>query len=220
MKVTYVRHGGDDLEPLEAARMSTANPTGVDPVKDDRLRERLWRDKHASPFEFPDLTVEIEAPLFVRSQIFRHRVFSVNEFSLRYSEHDAHEWEAPYWVPDAWRAQDRKNKQMSGGLLDEASQRVARDLHVAQMEAAFKAYEDLLALGVSREMARGVLPQSTYTRWRQKGSLRAWFGFFDLRLAPDVQPETQVIAQAVAGIVREHFPKCFEVWEAHRRVAA
>lgn len=195
--------------------MSTANPTGVDENKDDRLRSRLWRDNHASPFEFCDLTVEIEAPIFVARQIFRHRTFSFNEFSLRYSEHGVREWAEDYLKPEAWRLQDQANKQMSAGELYH-NQELVDSLYMEACSQAFAAYEEMLARGVSREQARMVLPQSTYTRWRQKGNLRNWLGFLSLRMAADVQPETRVVAERVAEVVRELWPKCYNVWEAGR----
>lgn len=55
-KVTGVL--GDDLLPLEAARMSTDNPTGVHEDKDDRLRTRLWGDKHTCYDDQTEVLVE------------------------------------------------------------------------------------------------------------------------------------------------------------------
>lgn len=74
-KVTDVL--GDDLLPLEAARMSTDNPTGVSESKDDRLRTRLWGDKHTSPFEMNVMQVEMMLPMFCLRQIDRHRTVSI-----------------------------------------------------------------------------------------------------------------------------------------------
>lgn len=75
-KVTEVL--GDDLLPLEAARMSTDNPTGVSESKDDRLRTRLWGDKHTSPFEMNVLQVEMMLPMFCLRQIDRHRTVRIS----------------------------------------------------------------------------------------------------------------------------------------------
>lgn len=69
---------GDDLLPLEAARMSTDNPTGVSVNKDDRLRTRLWGDKHTSPFEMNIMQVELTLPMFCLRQIDRHRTISIS----------------------------------------------------------------------------------------------------------------------------------------------
>lgn len=69
----YIAHMGDDLTPLEAARMSTGNPTGVDHAKDAATRDYLWRHAHATPFEMAVLQIEVQCPLFVRSEWHRHR---------------------------------------------------------------------------------------------------------------------------------------------------
>lgn len=69
----YVAHLGDDLTPLEAARMSTGNPTGVDPAKDAATRDFLWRHAHATPFEMAVLQIEVQVPIFVAREWHRHR---------------------------------------------------------------------------------------------------------------------------------------------------
>lgn len=69
----YVAHLGDDLTPLEAARMSTGNATGTDPAKDDATRDYLWRHAHATPFEMAVLQIEVQVPIFVAREWHRHR---------------------------------------------------------------------------------------------------------------------------------------------------
>lgn len=118
--VKCVGHMGDDLSPLEYARMSTSNPTGVDVDKDDRLRQRLWKDQHTSPFEAVELAVELKLPLFCLRQIDRHRTLEVgnmlvedydefrvwtsrNEFSSRYSV-----LPDEYYIPPSERFQKKE----------------------------------------------------------------------------------------------------------------
>ena len=84
--VKYVRHMGDDLSPVEDARMSTNNPTGVDIAKDDKLREFLWKNQHTSPFEGCVLTVEMKIPLFTLHQLDRHRTLDINGFEETYDD--------------------------------------------------------------------------------------------------------------------------------------
>lgn len=206
--VRYIEHWGNDNTPLEAARMSTGNATGVDEGKDDRLRRRLWKDKHVTPFEMLGLHIEAQAPIFGARQIFRHRSFSMNEHSGRYAD-----MPALYYLPaaDAITGQDPHNKQMAGAPLSPEAQRRAQVVIAEATRRAREAYEELQALGVAREMARIVLPLNQYTRWRMQGNLRQWAHFLSLRLAPDVQPETRAYAEAIAAIVAEHFPKTWAV---------
>jgi thymidylate synthase (FAD) len=132
--VKLVDYMGNDLSPIESARMSTDNPTGVDERKDDKLREFLWKNNHSSPFESLILTVEMKLPIFVLREFDRHRSIDIdntviegqsdfrkynsrNEFSGRYAE-----MPAECYVPDRSRLQPQSsaNKQGSSGELNES----------------------------------------------------------------------------------------------------
>ena len=122
---------GSDLSPLENARLSTGNATGVDVAKDDGLRDRLWRDKHTSPWEACVAAVELVVPMAVLRQLDRHRTVDVsntvieeyddfrkytsrNEFSARYSE-----MPDLYYLPgeERFKPKGTANKQGSEGEL-------------------------------------------------------------------------------------------------------
>lgn len=206
MSVKYIGHWGDDLSPLEAARMSTGNPTGEDPGKDARLRRYLWDHRHLSPFEFSELILEVQCPIFVARQWFRHRTFSYNEFSGRYAEMDL-----GYWGPEAFRAQGGANKQAGTGGLDLEAQEQAGSVYSAALHRAEEAYRELLAIGVCREQARAVLPLATMTRFRVKGNLRNWFHFLRERLDAAAQDEIRSEAEEVARIIRGIWPETYRV---------
>jgi thymidylate synthase (FAD) len=210
--VKLVTAWGDDLSPLKAARMSTGNPTGEDDAKDDRLRDYLWRHGHATPFEMAGLSVEIQAPLFVARQIFRHRTFSFNEFSGRYAE-----MPDLFYIPGLSRIQGQaaSNKQASGEGLPPEVQLMAQAQMAQATRAARLVYESLIAKGVARETARMVLPLNQYTRWQQQGNLRNWFHFLSLRLDEHTQCESRQYAEAVAALIQERWPKTWEVFERH-----
>ena len=201
MTVRYIGHWGDDLSPLEAARMSTGNPTGEDTLRDIKLRQYLWDNEHHSPFEFGELIVEIECPIFVARQWMRHRTFSYNEFSGRYAEMDL-----GFWEPTEFRAQADKNKQAGDDALPKDQQTRAAVEYAAAVAAAYDAYEHLLKLGVCREQARAVLPVATMTKFRVKGNLRNWMHFLRLRLHHHAQKEIRDLAVLVARIIHQHWP--------------
>lgn len=227
--VMLVDYLGDDDSPLVAARMSTSTPTGEDVVRDARLRRRLWKDKHTSPFEMCELVVEIQCPIFVLRQLDRHRTIkhggevdcidsvdehirsfmSRNEFSGRYSV-----MEDILYVPREERIRGRSaiNKQGSGDMLSTEDQRQAVELIASANRAMMLAYQTLVAMGVSNEVSRIILPLSTYTRLQLKGSLLNWFKFLDLRLAPDVQEETRAFVVQIASIVRSLWPATWAVF--------
>lgn len=220
--VKLVDSMGSDLSPLESARMSTDNPTGVDDSKDDRLRERLWSDMHTSPFESNVLALEMQLPMFVLRQIDRHRTLSIdnveitdydefrkwtsrNEFSARYSQ-----MPDLFWLPamERIKKQSKANKQGSGEELSDEFRLLAMKIMEDNTSVCREAYEKLVAMGVANELARIVLPANQYTKIRITASLLHWFKFLDLRLRSDVQEETRNYATAVQAIIQLLWPKC------------
>lgn len=244
VKVKVLDHGyvqlidklGTDLTPLEAARMSTDNPTGVDAIKDDKLRDRLWADKHSSPFEMNVACFELQVPLFVLRQLDRHRTVSIsnpseesedystfrkfssrNEFSGRYSQ-----MPDLYYIPEASRIkkQSTTNKQGSGdgmGPDDQESLRQVIELHTSH--ARFR-YEELVSAGTANEIARLVLPQNQYTKIRIQATMTAWFNLLAERLPVVAQQETREFAKEIARHLKEEWPLCWEVFERHTLYAA
>lgn len=206
--VKVVDHMGSDADIVAAARQSTDGAfrgwgTEEKPG-DEKLLRYLWEHKHSTPFEFCSLHVEVEAPIFVARQIFRHRTFSFSEVSGRYVEIGE-----DVYAPKVWRGQGKTNRQ--GSAEPVAEQGDAAQAYALGVEAAQAVYRHLLSLGVSREQARLILPVSTMTRWRMAGNLRNWLAFLKLRLAPDVQEETRLVAQQVAEIVAETWPRTWAI---------
>lgn len=208
----YIAHMGDDLTPLEAARMSTGNPTGVDHAKDAATRDYLWRHAHATPFEMAVLQIEVQCPLFVRSEWHRHRTQSYNEASGRYMEMPDIQY-----LPETDRLQPQSltNKQGSEGELSpELREEMLRRMHAEQRQVR-ENYEWYLEQGLAREVARINMPLSQYTRFRAQANLRNWLHFLNLRMAPNAQHEIRVYAHALATIIRQLWPETWAVFEEH-----
>ena len=69
---------------IEAARQSTQGDFRG--WGDDRkLLKYLHDNKHATPFEFAAMVIEVQAPIFVFREWHRHRTQSYNEMSARYA---------------------------------------------------------------------------------------------------------------------------------------
>lgn len=210
--VKYIDHMGDDLMPLEAARMSTGNPTGEDEVKDDKLRSYLYRNQHMTPFEMSVLQVEVQCPIFVAREWMRHRTMSFNEFSGRYAVMpDEYITFAPHQI----RVQHDTNKQSSGGSLSENEAKLAADMIEQAMIHSNEIYQELIALGVAREQARVILPVGQMTKFRAQANLRNWFHFLNLRMSSSAQLEIRILACAVAEIIKDIWPKTYALFEAH-----
>lgn len=203
---------GDDLTPLRAARMSTGNETGVSETKDDGLRDYLWRHQHTSPFEFCDLILEIQCPIFIAREWMRHRTFSYNEFSQRYSEAlDI------YYVPEIERMalQSNVNNQGSGEKMPaHIADAISQEMEAEQIKQRSQ-YDAYIDSGLSRELARINMPVSNYTKFQVKGNLKNWMHFIKLRIAEGAQYEIRVYAQAILDICRAIWPKLTDVFEEH-----
>ncbi len=118
-------------------------------------------------------------------------------------------------MPAEWRAQSRDNKQASAGTVVE--QATAAAAYQAGLAASYAAYRQLRELGVAKEQARAVLPQSIYTSWVWTGSLQAFLHVVDLRTKPDAQWETQQYGHAVRDVIAQRFPVCLAKWEGRKR---
>ena len=208
MGVTLIDHMGSDRMVAEAARVSTL---GLDNNREKYvgLVRALMRDKHWSPFMHPQMTIAFEVPLFVRSQLVTHYSLARSEFSMRYSEA-----RPEFWVP----TEDRPLVQVGKALdyrreMGTEQQSEAARLNIEQAAwSAWTYYSELLENGIAAEVARTVLPQSTYTTLWLTGNLRSWLSFLDNRMDPHAQWETQEVGTKVAEIFAERFPITFEAW--------
>ena len=207
--VDVVEHVGDDLSPIRAARISYGRGTNevFDRDKDGRLLRYLLRNGHWSPFEHPSITFRVTAPIFVARQWFRHRSWSFNEISARYTE-----VKDSFYVPEVWRGQSSTNKQASEGVLDSAGQEAADFHYRTAIRAAQYAYKQLLDLGVSREMARMALPVSSFTEFYGTANLRSILHFLEQRLSPHAQQEIRSYAEGVHSLTKQLFPETIAAW--------
>ena len=198
--VELIDYMGDDKRAVDAARVSFMrdNTSKALTDKDKRLIKFLADHRHTSPFEHMTATFRLTVPLFVRSRIMRHRTFSYNEVSRRYTSENIQ-----VWLPQQLRRQSIDNLQCSAGDLDN---HLALNLVHMSILSSVDSYHDLINRGVSRELARAVLPQATYTTFYMTGNLHNWVKFLKLRNDDHAQPETREAAQAIEAMLSEHFP--------------
>ena len=202
--VKYV-HSAPDGDNLVAYMARVSNPENQHNTETSaRLIRYLIKHKHWSPFEMVNMCVEINTTRSIAAQILRHRSFSFQEFSQRYSK--ALDQPGPLAV----RRQDTKNRQNS---VDDIDPYTTQDFQIKAdqvYELSFKLYNEMLAAGVAKECAREVLPLSTPTRLYMNGTLRSWLHYCDLRCANGTQFEHQIIADECKELLKVHFPLVFE----------
>lgn len=208
--VELVDHMGDDLAIVNAARVSYAGSSDKWTDRDDKLLKYLWEHDHTSPFRHGHVKFRIKAPIFVLRQWMKHQVGCAwNEQSARYTK-----IEESFFYPDHFRLQDSKNKQGSGGYLDDNREDEALTLLAQGYQVAYYNYLRLLDLGVCREQARMILPVGIYSECIWSASTQAIMHFLKLRLDHHSQFEMQEFAKAVYTIASSIFPKTMELIDA------
>ena len=185
------------------ARVSSQNQENQEYEK---LFRFLLENKHWSPFEMADMTVEILTSRAIAPQILRHRSFNFQEFSQRYAAVTEFEEVELRLQGDTKQGSGECIPQHELSLLDKVSGVITHGELV---------YKELLQHNVSRETARMILPLCTQTRLYMKGSVRSWIHYLQVRCAPDTQKEHRLIAEEIKKIFIVNFPTIAKVlgWE-------
>ncbi len=206
--VRLVDFMGGDQGVVDAARVSYGGVSkGTE--ADKKLIAYLLKHSHLTPFEHAVFKFHVSAPIFVARQWFRHRFAAYNEISFRYTEVKDY-----FYLPAAWRAQDKKNKQ--GSTTDAAlDQSALHAMFAAQVDAALKTYKTMIDMGVAREMARMVLPVNLYTEFYWTVNARSLMNFVSLRADGHAQWEIQRYGEALARTLRETMPWTYEAFLRH-----
>ena len=214
IKATYIDHMGSDLSVVNAARVSFGKKShceetrwvemgdwcGDMPVvdaRDAKLISYLANHEHLSPFGHAFASFHVKAPIFVARQLVKHKFLRWNEISRRYVDD-----EPEFYMPDVWRGRSADKKQGSEGEVISFSDEAMSDYN----NNCLSLYKGLLDDGVAPEQARMVLPQSTMTEWYWSGSLDAFASMCNLRLKPDTQYESRIVAQQISKVMAELFP--------------
>lgn len=188
---------------------------GLIEAGDEKLLKYLWDHEHQTPFEMAGITIEVKAPIMVFREWHRHRVpFGYNEMSARYVPLPNENY-----IPSVERIlmanQATANKQAQAvGKFGPVTEKTAETFQYALEKfyaEAQRLYEEALDAGIPKELARVCLPVGRYSAMRATGNLRGWLGFMKLRCAPGAQYEIRVYANEIAKLVREHFPRTYEV---------
>ena len=214
---------GDAGEPeagiIEAARQSTQGSFRGWELDEKLLRFLYCNDpKHATPFEFAGMVIEVQAPIFVFREWHRHRTQSYNEMSARYAPLPELDYlPLPEHIHErAVSAASTKNKQARGAVLkvpslSEVETWRARLKHMYGMIQEL--YADGLEMGVPKEVSRITLAVGRYSRMRASACLRNWLAFLTLRMDPGAQLEIRMFACAVGVLVAQHFPRTYKLFD-------
>ena len=165
----------------------------------DKLLSYCIKHKHWSIFEMASMCIEIKTTRAIAAQILRHRSFSFQEFSQRYSEAQNFDFTEA-------RRQDLKNKQNSIADLSDEDQQWFYDAQSQVILLSNKLYKEALDKGVAKECARFLLPLNTETKMYMYGNIRSWIHYIEVRTDSSTQLEHREIAEECKRIFIEQFP--------------
>lgn len=199
---------GTEATIVNAARVSFGKLKDSMDSKDVALLAYLIENKHTSPLEHVVFTFSVHCPLFVRGQWHRHRTWSYNEISRRYTEFDIE-----FYTPPALRKQAENNRQASiesdefndGALMKEIGE---------FNKKSFDMYEKLLKAGVCREQARGVLSQNMMVTFWATVDLSNLLHFLELRDSTHAQWEIREYALAIKKLIKPVIPNVAKYFES------
>ncbi len=225
-KVELVDFVGDDLTIVNSARVSFGVHKEELDDKDRKLIRYLIKHRHTSVLEHCFVTFRVKVPLYIRSQHHRHRTWSYNEISRRYTAESLQ-----FYRPKHFRTQHANNRQASDleklidpevgdykyddGYIFKCNPCEDEDMHClvdAYHKMSLDIYNMMLNKGVCREQARGVLPQNLYTEYYASANLNNILKFVDLRLHEGAQWEIQCVAKAMLTICQKLYPETINAY--------
>ena len=217
--VELVDHMGSDLTIVNSARVSFGKEKEELDAKDKKLINYLVKHRHTSTFEHNVATFRFLVPLFIRSQHHRHRTWSYNEISRRYTAVDMR-----FYEPEQFRSQHKSNRQASNNELinpvinPESVSGGCSASHLVKIHHAnsLNLFNMLLDSGVCREQARGVLPQNLYTEYYGTCNLNNLLKFIDLRIHEGAQWEIQKVAEALLEIANDLWPTAVSAYRENK----
>jgi thymidylate synthase (FAD) len=196
--VDYVSHMGSDLT-----------------YEDKKLINYLIKHKHTSTLE---VTFRFTVPLFIRSQHHRHRTWSYNEISRRYTDTDI-----KFYEPCGYRIQHKSNRQASysheviNPMLSCGSD--CDEMVSLHHQMSLDLFRKMIEANVCKEQARGVLPQNMYTQYYGTVNLNNLLKFIDLRMHDGAQWEIQQLAKGCLTIATDLWPVTIDAYKTINNIA-
>jgi len=212
--------GDDGLTSVNAARASFGVTKNALDARDKKLLEYCMREKHTSIFEHNTVTFAFKVPLFVARQHMRHRTWSFNEISRRYTSVNI-----DFYTPNTFRSPHDTNRQASisnsslnpvlkitNGELNDYPLTAHQAVN-AHIESSLHLFNTLIENNICREQARMVLPQNMYTTYWGTVNLNNLIKFIELRDHEGAQLEIQEMARGCKKIIKHIWPETFSIYE-------
>lgn len=223
-RIDVLDHGFIRLDAAEATDLSVVNGARVSFLQmrermDDRdagLIRFLMRERHASPFEHNLFRFHIRCPIAVAREWMRHRWSSFNEHSLRYSQAIDE-----FYVPEPAQVRSQVGKPGAYRFepVEEETAARTQDLLRKHYQESWNRYQELLEMGIAREVARLVLPVAIYTEFYWSVNARSLMNFLSLRNAEQAMWEIRQYAAAAEQFFAALMPVTHAAFVEFGRVA-
>ena len=198
MKVKLLAHTPEPEKVVAiAARLCYSNKADIDTIAEgftpeeiEKFVSGLIETGHKSTLEHVSFTFGIEGiSRVVSHELVRHRLASFSQRSQRYCA----EGECNFIYPNGYKVTEK-----------------AEDIFESSVANSRDEYKDLLGQGVTKEIARYVLPNATETRIIVTMNARELLHFFALRTCQRAQPEMRDMASAMLREVTQAAPILFK----------
>lgn len=191
----------------EELMVRTARVSANTDNSDTKLLAYCMKHGHHSVFEHAHATFEIDTSRAIAPQLLRHRSFTFQEFSQRYSEVK----DEPVFT--GARSQDTKNRQNSNDDMTVHKKDWWTQTQTRIWNRAYNAYEEALGQGIAKELARTLLPGMAPTRLFMTGNIRSWVHYCNVRCEKSTQLEHREIADMIWQSLRIELPVVTEAAE-------
>ena len=215
--VKFIDVMGNDLSIVNAARQSFDISHTELTESDTGLINYLVKNRHGTPTEMVAFQFQLKAPVTVARELMRHRNSSFNEVSGRYVK-----MKNEFYYPEgeAIRTQEGKpGHYIFSSIKDKKVIEKVAEIFKKAYTSTYADYEQLLSLGVAKELARNVLAQGMYTTFSYMANARSLMNFLSLRTHETAMYEIRQYALVIEEIFKEHLPITHQAFINNGRVA-
>ena len=225
VEVNLIDTFGTDDSIIQAAQVSVKgeNEPGITDERRAGLINYLMKNRHGSPFEMASMKFFVKAPITVFREFQRHRIFSYNEMSARYSV-----LPDDFYIPSVARPLVNEGKSAHPKLVPGTAyqHQIVQDELLKSYEQGWSSYQTMLDHGIANEVARHALPVGICSQMYASTNLRSWMNFLSLRTddAAATYPskpmwEIESVARKVEAVFEKKFPLVYTAWQKNGRVA-
>jgi len=218
MRVELIKCNASDVDVARAAWVSNYGEDAreKDAGRIEGLINFLYREKHMSPFEHGSFTFFCDVPIFVAREFMRHRTFSYNEVSGRYTQ-----LKPKFYLPSNERPVVQQGKvgnyYFTAGTDEQYVQMIARKKQTIELE--WQNYQEQLDLGIAREVARDELGVGIYTQFYATCNPRNLMQFLTLRTASNALFEIRDTAEQMEDFLELQMPLTFKAFDQERQTS-